>query len=113
MPYKDLEKRKSFMREYAERNRARINETRHNRVTDAEYDATHPGRRAANRAISSAVRYGRLSRAYDNDCFVCGDDAKHWHHVDYNKPLEVFPMCQPCHQRWHRHNQPIERNDES
>jgi hypothetical protein len=46
-----------------------------------------------------------LQYAPEKMCFVgldnCNEYAQHWHHVDYSKPLDVFPVCRSCHKRLH------------
>lgn len=58
--------------------------------------------------LESAVRAGRL--VPPTTCEECGQDPGrcsdgrrklHAHHDDYNKPLEVRWLCQPCHHAWH------------
>ena len=54
-------------------------------------------------AVSKAIRKGdleRLSHVHDLDhdvaCVDCGEKAQVYDHRDYNKPLEVDPVCQKC-----------------
>jgi hypothetical protein len=63
-----------------------------------------PGRRDAHALVRLAVVDGKLPEPTACDCFVCGGQAKQYHHIDYDKPLEVFPMCVSCHQGWHGAN---------
>jgi transposase-like protein len=64
--------------------------------------------------VEAAVLRGSLVRP--TTCSECGLDpapfengrtAIQAHHDDYNKPLEVRWLCQPCHHRWHRFNEAI------
>lgn len=75
----------------------------------------HRGTRAHDRAqnlCEVAVRKGAL---VPGPCETCGENGRmkdgrrnvQAHHDDYNKPLAVRWLCQPCHHEWHRHNKPI------
>ena len=76
------------------------------------YRKNHPTRRKAVNAVNNAVRNGVLVKP--NNCQSCGIEAKRieGHHCDYNKPLDVMWLCDPCHKEWHRNNTPIYANDE-
>jgi hypothetical protein len=45
-------------------------------------------------AVARAVRSGRLT---PTPCVQCGCEKTVAHHPDYNKPLDVVWLCQPCH----------------
>lgn len=53
----------------------------------------------AHSAVSRAIREGRLDR---NPCVRCGEAKSVAHHEDYDKPLEVMWLCQPCHKVRHK-----------
>ena len=50
-------------------------------------------------AVFRAVRNGDLNR---EPCCVCGATKSLAHHEDYDKPLEVMWLCQPCHKQRHK-----------
>ena len=53
-------------------------------------------------AVTRAIRRGDLKPAKECVCVDCGRQAKHYDHRDYNKPLEVEPVCAKCnHARGH------------
>lgn len=64
-----------------------------------------------------AIANGFLVRP--DSCEECGDsgamsdgrDKIQAHHDDYNKPLDVRWLCQPCHHEWHKHNTAIKRKE--
>jgi hypothetical protein len=66
----------------------------------------------AQNKVEYAIRAGDL---IPKACEVCGSaetfsDGRRSvqaHHDDYNKPLDVRWLCQPCHHEWHKHNDPI------
>lgn len=76
------------------------------------YNQNHPARRKAVNAVNNAVRDGQLIKP--KNCQCCGIEAKRieGHHCDYNKPLDVMWLCDPCHKEWHRNNTPIYADDE-
>lgn len=62
------------------------------------YKADNPEKRAAHIAVGNAVRDGKLLKM---DCAFCGASSTVAHHHDYDKPLDVTWLCQPCHVRFH------------
>jgi ribosomal protein S27AE len=56
-------------------------------------------RMAAHIAVAGEIRKGSLVR---NPCVRCGEKKSLAHHEDYDKPLEVMWLCQPCHKQRHK-----------
>ena len=53
----------------------------------------------AHSSVARAVRSGGLVR---QPCCRCGAEKTVAHHEDYDKPLEVIWLCQPCHKQRHK-----------
>ena len=53
----------------------------------------------AHSAVARALRNGSLVR---QPCCRCADSKSVAHHEDYDKPLEVMWLCQPCHKQRHK-----------
>lgn len=49
--------------------------------------------------VSNAVKAGKLPHPHTQKCVDCGRWAQVWDHRDYNKPLDVEPVCRPCNYR--------------
>lgn len=47
-------------------------------------------------AVRRAIKTGQLRKVRELACVDCGAQARHYDHRDYNKPLEVDPVCAPC-----------------
>lgn len=56
-------------------------------------------RQRAHNAVSRAIKAGALLRS---PCIRCGEKKSVAHHEDYDKPLEVMWLCQPCHKQRHK-----------
>ncbi len=56
-------------------------------------------RQKAHQAVSQAIRCGKISRL---PCERCGNEKSLGHHEDYDKPLDVVWLCQPCHKQRHK-----------
>ena len=56
-------------------------------------------RTRAHNAVTRAVRKGELIR---QPCSRCGAVKSLAHHEDYDKPLDVVWLCQPCHKLRHK-----------
>lgn len=76
----------------------------------------HRGTRAddhAQNVLEVAIRRGVVKRLAR--CQTCGEaktfkdgrTAIQAHHPDYNRPLDVMWLCQPCHHKWHKENRAI------
>ena len=53
----------------------------------------------AHNQVARAVRSGALVRL---PCCRCGETKSIAHHEDYDKPLDVMWLCQPCHKIRHK-----------
>ena len=74
------------------------------------YRNRNPAISQAHNAVNNALRDGKLFKP--SECEACSDTAAlHGHHCDYNKPLDVMWLCEPCHKEWHRDNIPIYCSD--
>jgi hypothetical protein len=51
---------------------------------------------AAVAKVSQAIRKGELKKPTEFKCVDCGKAATQYDHRDYNKPLEVQPVCASC-----------------
>lgn len=60
------------------------------------YTTILSGRAFAGSAVAKARRDGRLSPPSDHQCADCGRPAEQYDHRDYNKPLDVQPVCRSC-----------------
>lgn len=56
-------------------------------------------RTAAHNAVSRAIKSGKLIR---QSCIRCNSEKSYAHHEDYDKPLDVMWLCQPCHKQRHK-----------
>jgi hypothetical protein len=56
-------------------------------------------RAKAHGAVAGAIRKGLL---VFTPCIKCGEQKSLAHHEDYDKPLEVMWLCQPCHKQRHK-----------
>ena len=65
-----------------------------------KYIASNQNKRAAHNAINNALRDGKVTRK--GHCEVCGEGGTEAHHHDYGKPLDVWWLCNHCHQRLHQ-----------
>jgi hypothetical protein len=91
----NLEKVRAYDRERAkipERIKANAEVNRAWRVEDRRRGIAH-------NAVARAIRSGTLVR---QPCSRCNDPKSVAHHEDYDKPLEVMWLCQPCHKQRHK-----------
>ena len=56
-------------------------------------------RHMAHSAVARAIKAGSLVRS---PCIRCGESKSLAHHEDYDKPLDVMWLCQPCHKQRHK-----------
>ncbi len=52
----------------------------------------------ARAAVSNAIQTKKLNRSSEYKCVIChSKQAQQYHHVDYDRPFLVFPLCRICH----------------
>lgn len=56
-------------------------------------------RQKAHNMVSKAIKTGKIMR---EQCCRCGNEKTVAHHEDYDKPLDVMWLCQPCHKQRHK-----------
>lgn len=98
----NLPHRVKARKEYAQTEQGKVATAR----AKEAYYYRHPTRSAAKSAVNHAIRDGKLQKP--SQCECCNSKvALHGHHCDYNKPLDVMWLCDPCHKAWHKDNTPI------
>lgn len=53
----------------------------------------------AHRFVKLAIRAGYLAKPNTLTCADCGNTATEYDHRDYNRPLDVEPVCHACNNR--------------
>ena len=92
---KNIERVRAYDRERAKNPDRRQATVEINRAWRAE----DTRRSMAHNAVARAVRNGSLVRI---PCIRCGEQKSLAHHEDYDKPLDVMWLCQPCHKQRHK-----------
>jgi ribosomal protein S27AE len=93
--FENLEKVRAYDRE-----RAKIPERiKANTEVNRAWRAEDRRRTHAHYMVARAIRSGSLLRL---PCVRCGEAKSLAHHEDYDKPLEVMWLCQPCHKQRHK-----------
>ena len=92
---KNLEKIREYDRargKESKRIKAATEITRAWRAEDARRNVAHS-------LVAKAIRNGTLVR---QPCVRCAEAKSIAHHEDYDKPLDVMWLCQPCHKQRHK-----------
>lgn len=89
--------RRRNVEKYRESSRqARRKNPESHRMSSLRHREKYPEKEKARKAISNAIRDGRIVRP--DHCSKCGLICKpQAHHADYSKPLEVTWLCKICH----------------
>lgn len=92
---KNLERIREYDRERAhnpDRKARQIETTRRWRAAD-------PRRAHCHNAVRYAVKKGKLT---PTPCKQCSHEKAYAHHDNYDEPLNVVWLCQPCHKQRHK-----------
>ena len=92
---KNIERVRSYDRERSkDPKRIKLN-VEHNRA----WRAADVRRNKAHNAVHWAIKTGKLER---QPCIRCESEKSLAHHENYDKPLDVVWLCQPCHKKRHK-----------
>ena len=98
----NLPHRVQARKEYAQTERGQRAKARGN----SAWRKRNPAIYQAHNAVNNALRDGKIAKP--SCCETCQREAElHGHHCNYNKPLDVMWLCDPCHKAWHKDNTPI------
>lgn len=87
------------VREYDKQRAKRPERVKQNLEVNRAWRKADKRRQVAHSAVARALRAGKLLPA---PCERCGCEKSLAHHEDYDKPLEVVWLCQPCHKQRHK-----------
>lgn len=93
--YQNLEKVRAYDRERAKQPKRIKAATEINKI----WRASDKRRAVAHSSVARAIKKGDLVRL---PCQRCGEKKSVAHHEDYDKPLDVVWLCQPCHKIRHK-----------
>lgn len=71
--------------------------------------AWRPNYYGAHKAVTAAIREGRMYPAKDFKCQGCNTQANEYHHESYDPAdwLRVVPLCRKCHINHHSGKRPL------
>jgi hypothetical protein len=92
---KNLERIREYDRQRANKPERRAN----NAVINRAWRQEDKRRQRAHNMVQRAIQKGLLFRL---PCCRCANEKSLAHHEDYDKPLDVMWLCQPCHKKRHK-----------
>ena len=91
----NLEKVRAYDRERGKR----PERVRYNTEVNRAWRDEDKRRVRAHNAVKRAILKGTLQK---RPCVRCGNVKSLAHHEDYDKPLDIMWLCQPCHKQRHK-----------
>ena len=91
----NLEKIRAYDRERAKNSERK----KTNLIINRAWRNEDTRRAKAHNKVSRAIKNGLLKK---QPCIRCGEQKSLAHHEDYDKPLEIMWLCQPCHKQRHK-----------
>lgn len=92
---KNLERFRSYDQERSKLPHRKIS----NFEISTKWRKADPRRMRCHNAVARALRAGRLHK---EPCERCGELKVHAHHDNYDEPLNIMWLCQPCHKVRHK-----------
>ena len=101
----NIERRKINSTEQYLKNKNTIEFKKSNLIRVKKWFKEHPEQVKARDKIKYEVKMGRMLKASNLKCVICGNQAKQYHHYKgYSKEniLLVIPLCVKCHYKQNR-----------